>query len=69
MGPATFGNDSPQHTTTIAERVKVTNSVNSSVLKAWDLSDDEPCLGDADMNERLDLKAVAPKPPVTGRSC
>jgi hypothetical protein len=57
-----------QYTATITKGVQITDSMESRVLKAWDLSDYQSRLGDADVDERLDFEAVAPKLTVTLRA-
>ena len=56
-----------QYAATIAKGIQVTDAMKSRVLKARDLSYYQARLGDSNMNEGLDLEAVAPKPTVTLR--
>ena len=68
QGTTPFCEDGLQYATTITKRIQVANSMNPSMLEARDLSDDQARLGDANVDKRLDLEAVAPEPTVTVRS-
>jgi hypothetical protein len=56
-----LGEDGPHNTSTISEGIEVAGSVYSRVLEAWDLGDDEIRLGGTNVNQRFDLKTVAPE--------
>ena len=62
-----FRQDGVQYSTAVTKRVEVADPVESRVLVTRDLGDDQPCLGDTNMDECLDLEAVAPKPTVALR--
>ena len=64
-GAAALDQDGRQHAKPIAEGVQVAHPVDPGMLEAWHFSDAEPCLRHPHMDQRLDLEAVAPQPPVT----
>jgi hypothetical protein len=69
MGPVTAGaaaldQDGRQNAKTIAKGIQVAHSVNPGMLETWNFSDAESCLRDSHVDQRLDLEAVAPQPPV-----
>jgi hypothetical protein len=65
--PSPFYEDGLQYAPTITERVQIADSMDSRVLEAGNLSDDQACLGDANMDKGLDLKAVTPESSVAVR--
>ena len=58
-------NNSLQHAIAITERVQIANSMYAGMFEARDLGDDQPGFGHLDVNERLDLKTIAPEASVT----
>ena len=62
---AAFDHDGRQHAKAVAEGVQVAHPVDPGVLETRNLSDTEPFFGHPHMDQRLDLEAVAPQPPVT----
>src|SRR6516164_8316439 len=63
-GAAAFDQDGRQHAEAIAEGVQVAHPVDPRVLETWHLSDAEPFRRRPQMDQCLDLEAVAPQPPV-----
>jgi hypothetical protein len=61
---AAFDHDGRQHAKAIAEGVQVAHPVDPGMLETWNFSDAEPFLCYPHMDQRLDLEAVAPQPPV-----
>ena len=59
-GAAAFGHDGRQHAKAIAEGVQVAHPVDPGVLETWNFNDAEPFRGYPQMDQRLDLEAVAP---------
>ena len=64
LGAAAFDQDDRQHAQAIAEGVQVAHPVDPGMLEARDFSDAESLRRDPHVDQRLDLKAVAPQPPV-----
>ena len=58
-------NNSLQHAIAITERVQIANSMYAGMFEARNLSDDQLGFGHLDVNERLDLKTIAPEASVT----
>jgi hypothetical protein len=63
-GAAAFGQDGRQYAKAIAEGVQVAHPVDPGMLETWNFSDAESFLRYPHMDQRLDLEAVAPQPPV-----
>jgi len=63
-GAAAFGQDGRQHAKAIAEGIQVAHPVDPGMLETWNFSDAESFRRDPHMDQRLDLEAVAPQPPV-----
>jgi hypothetical protein len=61
---ATFDHDGRQHAKAIAEGVQVAHPVDPGMLKTWNFSDAESFLCYPHVDQRLDLEAVAPQPPI-----
>jgi hypothetical protein len=62
-----FDQDRRQHSKPIAEGVQVAHAVDPGMLETWHLNNQESCLRYPHMDQRLDLKAIAPQPPVAPR--
>ena len=62
--PATFGENGSEYSGTITERTNIARPVDPLVLKARDLGDNQPGLGNTDMDKSLDFESVAPQPTV-----
>jgi hypothetical protein len=56
--------DDAQYPEAIAESVQVAHPVEPGMLEARNLRDEESTLRNPHMDQRLDLEAVAPQPPV-----
>jgi hypothetical protein len=63
----TLDQDGRQHAKTIAKGVQVAHPVDPGMLETWNFSHAEPFFRCPYMDQRLDLEAVAPQPPVTPR--
>src|SRR5690348_12856254 len=63
-GMAAFDHDGRQHPKAIAEGVQIARPMDPGVFETWYFSDEEPLFRYPHMNQRLDLKAVAPQSPV-----
>ena len=64
-GVAAFDHDGRQHSKAIAEGVQVAHPVDPGMLETWNFSHAESFFCCPYMDQRLDLEAVAPQPPVT----
>ena len=64
-GAPAFDQDGRQHAKPITECVKVAHPVDPGMLEAGNFSDAKAFLRYAHMDQRLDLEAVTPQPPVT----
>ena len=64
---AAFGHDGCQHAKAIAEGVQVAHPVDPGVLETWNFNDVESFRRYPQMDQRLDLEAVAPQHPVAPR--
>ena len=63
-GAAAFDQDGRQHAKAIAEGVQVAHPVDPGMLETRNFGDAESFLRYPHMDQRLDLEAVAPQPPV-----
>jgi hypothetical protein len=63
-GKGAFDQDDPQHAKAITERVQVAHPVNPGMLETRNLRDEQSFLRHPHMDQRLDLEAIAPQPPV-----
>src|SRR5690348_6131907 len=61
-----FSSDSAKHPEAVPHRVEVTGAMNSPGLEAGHLDDGEVGPGDAEVEQGLDLEAIAPEPAVAG---
>ena len=61
---AAFDQDGRQHAKAIAEGVQVAHPVDPGMFETWNFSDAESLVRYPHMDQRLDLEAVAPQPPV-----
>ena len=64
VGAAAFDQDDRQHAQAIAEGVQVAHPVDPGMLEARDFGDAESLCRDPHVDQRLDLEAVSPQPPV-----
>ena len=64
-GVTAFDQNDRQHAKAIAEGVQVAYPMDPGVLEAGNFSDTEAFLRYPHMDQRLDLEAVTPQPPVT----
>ena len=64
-GAPAFGHDGGQHAKAIAEGVQVAHPVDPGMLETWNFSHAEPFFRCPNVDQRLDLEAVAPQQPVT----
>ena len=63
-GAAVFDQDSRQHAKAIAKSVQVAHPVDPGMFETRNLGDTEPFVRYPHMDQRLDLEAIAPQPPV-----
>src|SRR5215468_7621421 len=66
-GAAAFDQDGREHAKAITEGVQVAHPVDPGMLETWHFKDAESFLRYSHMDQRLDLEAVAPQPPVAPR--
>ena len=65
-GAAAFDQDGRQHAKAVAEGIQVARPVDPGMFETWNFNDAESFLRDPHMDQRLDLEAVTPQPPVAG---
>ena len=63
-GAAAFDQDGRQHAKAVAEGVQVAHPVDPGMLETRNFGDAESFRRYPHMDQRLDLEAVAPQPPV-----